>query len=578
MSKFKEFWKTRKDTLVLSVLASIALPLILCVAVPLEIFKNNMLEFTFSLMDFWWICLLLGLGFSVLFFVILMVLPKLPRRIMAYTLIMLAFMAFIQGNYLNAGINSLTGDGNGETEISMTLVVINLMIWIVVIALAVFFAIWKDKKGIIKSVATILSIVVIATQLMSFMVSSFTTKNLYRNKNSVSAETGEYSYKSLTNEGLTKLSNSSNIYYFVLDRFDEKFALEAYQNQPDIYDNLTGFTWFQDYISLYGHTFPGVVSMLTNKPYMEEKGREEFLKTAYEGENPLSELVDNGYEINLYTQEYYAYVGGNLPDYVSNLKGGKLYATSKLQIALRMCQLAVYRCVPLLFKLSDLMTFGTQSMNYYTRFEANDGAIGYKLDSKINYEIVRNVEFETTDTKKFSFIHLDGCHGDVYDDNWKKLSSREATNTQAVKNSFAIVDKYIEKLKEKGLYESATIIITGDHGIPSGDDDCLGHAMQTALFVKPAGSGSGSLKISNSQVSQNNIWKTIFGSVGITSGLTLEKSVFEVGDEPQTRYNIWQTWNARKTISYKFEITGDGSDFDNWKIVEENKYNHGIAV
>lgn len=579
MEKFKEFWKKRKNTLLLSILASIALPLILCVSIPLEIYKNNMQEFSFSLGDFYPISILIGFGLAVLFFVIFNLLPEKPRKIVIFVFLSLALLAFLQGTYLNSGYTALTGDNLSHKEISTAKVVINILIWVVLIAGFVVLGCLTDKKGYIKLICTVLIIVVMSTQLISIVSISVSTKGIFENKyKKMMAENDGYQ-KALSSKNLTSVSSNKNIFYFCVDRFDEENAKTAYEKDNTVFDSLSGFTWFQDNISMYGHTFPGIVSMLTDKEYDEGKGREEFLKTAYNGNNPLKVLADNGYKINLFTQEYYAYVGSNLPEYVSNFDNGYFSVNNKLMIALRIIQMGVFRCVPLAFKGSQLLSFGTQAMNNYTKFNSIDGNDGYTTDNKNMYFRIKDAEFDVTDQKQFSFIHIEGCHNVDYDLDWNKISGQDANIHYSVINSLKIIGKYIDILKEKGLYEDATIIITGDHGIPVGDNELMERKTQTALFFKRSGSSTEKIKTSQAQVSQKNIWKAIFDSENIETDLSLEKGLFEISEtETTTRYYIWQTWMPSTMTSLKYKIEGDGKNFDNWQKVYEKKYNHGIMV
>ena len=123
----------------------------------------------------------------------------------------------------------------------------------------------------------------------------------------------------MTNKNLTTISKNKNVFYFCIDRFDEFLAESALEKYPEIYDELEGFTWFQDNVSIYGHTYPATANMLTGKTLDTSILREEFLDSVYESNNTLSVLAENGYDINIYTDEFYSFTDASvLPDYVSN--------------------------------------------------------------------------------------------------------------------------------------------------------------------------------------------------------------------------------------------------------------------
>ncbi|MBQ7645864.1 MAG: hypothetical protein IJS94_01220, partial [Clostridia bacterium] len=60
------------------------------------------------------------------------------------------------------------------------------------------------------------------------------------------------SYK-LSYDSITDISKSSNVFVFIIDRFDRVFAESAFMHDPSVFSSLEGFTYFGDNISLYGH-------------------------------------------------------------------------------------------------------------------------------------------------------------------------------------------------------------------------------------------------------------------------------------------------------------------------------------
>ena len=66
-------------------------------------------------------------------------------------------------------------------------------------------------------------------------------------------------------DGLHKLWESTGIMLF------QKSAEAAFNNDPSIFSALDGFTYFEDNISLYGHTYPAIAHMVTGEKYKGEK-------------------------------------------------------------------------------------------------------------------------------------------------------------------------------------------------------------------------------------------------------------------------------------------------------------------
>lgn len=471
-------------------------------------------------------------------------------------------------------MSSLAGDNLGVSKIAASKQVFNLILWIVIVAAGIVLAILKDKKGIFSTGAIIVAVIVVATQIMTPVSIALTNKKLFLSIDERLKMSDENSVHSiLTNKNLTDISKSNNIFYFCIDRFDERFAEDAIKKYPKIYDELTGFTWFQDHISLYGHTYPAIANMLTRKEFDPEKLplREEFLNGAYDDNDTLSLLKDNGYSINLYTQNYYAFVDATyLPDYVSNKAEVKHYKVKRsFRLALKMVEMSLFRCVPLVLK-NVFGDVNSSTCNELIEEQDINGNEKFSLDLRNTYNFVSNSEFKSVDNKVFNFMHVDGCHQVVYNENWKKTFSGDITVT--VKSSFDIINLYLKAMKEAGVYDNATIIITGDHAHPVDDFNKLNDSRLTALFVKPAKSSNEALKISKAQTSHDNLWATILKSENLINDDSYGKSVFEIPEnEDQTRRYIWHTYMS-PLDEYIYEIKGDGKDFENWSLKTHNHY------
>lgn len=573
MSKFLSL---RKKRIFPVILASLALPLIICLEAPFEIYGSNLSEFLFSLSDFLPFCLLIGFSIALVAAALLFLLPEKVYRFAYPIVVAIAFLFFVQGTYLNLGLNSLPGDNMGESGISTAAAVINTIVWLLVIGLAVASA-FLGKRDIIGIVCVLLSVIVLGTQIVNTVFVALSNDQIAVPKyDRMKQSSTEYVPKVMTRQNLTALSDSRNVVVFLIDRFDEDYAERAYKETPEVYDELTGFTWFQDHVALYGHTYPAVTWMLTNTSYSCETGREDYLNSAYSGETPLKRLSDAGYSVNVYTQSYYAYSDEfYIPEYVANvvpkLKPSPISTGNRFSIAGNMIQMALYRCLP--FVMKGLIGNISSSANAKIAMESQ-AEYAYSLDLKDIYENLTESDFTVNEGKSYSFIHLTGCHDVSYNENWEEPTKQEARNfAVSVRVSFKSIDRYIREMKRLGVYDDATIIITGDHASPISDTREVRESRMTALFVKPAGSGSDPLKISSAQVSHDDLWATIFKSEGFDFAADYGTSVFDVAEGTnRSRRLIWQTYVRDSLDEYVYEISGPARDFANWREVSHEHY------
>ena len=563
------FFSARKKRILPVLLASLALPLIVCLEAPFEIYGSNMEEFLFSLSDFLPFCLLIWFLSALVVACALYLLPQPVYRFVYPVAVATAFLFFLQGTYLNLGISSLPGDNMGEDKISAFAIVINTVVWIVIEGLAVASAFLK-KRDPVKLVCLLLTVIVIGTQIVAGVFVGVSKNQMFVPKyERMKMKSTEYAPRVMSRENLTTLSREGNVFVFIVDRFDETYAELAYEKTPEVYDELSGFTWFQDHVSLYSHTFPAVTWMLTDVKFDCAQDRVTYQNAAFEGDIPLKTLHDAGYTVNVYTQSYYSYSNEYyLPEYIANVvpseKPVPLKTGDRIALAGNMIQMAFYRCLPLVMKgmIGDI----SSSANARILMEAQSDNT-YTLDMKDVYDAVTAEDFTLADGKTYSYIHVTGCHDVTYNEQWEPASDEEKRDVStSVRTSFQIIDRYLKEMKRLGVYDDATIIITGDHCAAHNDTRPIWQPRLTALFVKPSGSGEGPCKVSTAQVAHDQIWATIFKSEGITIEKDYGETVFEVPEgENRTRYHIWQTYMRGSLDEYVYEVTGPGKDFANWK-------------
>ncbi len=574
-----EFVKKRKKRILPVALASLALPVIVCVVAPLELYSNNLDELAFSLMDFLPFDLLFWLGAALVCAAVLFLVPEKLYRVLLPVAAVTGLMLFVQGTYLNVS-SFLPGDNMGEADASSTAIAVNTALWIGAEALAVGSAFIK-KRDIVELVCGLLPGIVLGTQIVASVFVLVTTDQITVPKQTrMEQRYPGYAHEALVDDDLTRLGKDGNVLVFIVDRFDETYAEAAhYREVPGIFDELEGFTWFQDNVSLFGHTFPSVAWMLTGTPYSCDMSREEYLNAAYEGETPLKRLHDAGYSIDIFTEDYYAFTdAGLLPDYIESVVDNPLYDSvplwSQAATSARMAQVGLYRCVPLTMK--DMFEDMDSGIDYFY-LEAVRPENAYKVDMKAVYDKVMSEDFTVEDGKHYQFVHVEGCHNVKYDGDWKEPVGNDKYNISlSVVNSFRIIDRYLEEMKRNGLYEDATIIITGDHSDAISDADPLSGPRITALFVKPSGVGKGELKISQAQTAHEDLWATIFQSEGLDFWEDYGRSVFDIPEgERRLREYRWHTYirGENKSLDeYTYQVEGLAKAFTNWHLVEQTHY------
>ena len=606
-----------KQKLLPSALLALAIPLTVCVFGPFDIYYGNMGEFRYSLIDFLPLCAIAAFLIAAIIFGVLLLVRGKAYNIISGFILGTAVLLFVQRSFMNMGVDALVGDGVGTYGVDIVPLMINTAIWIIGIGGAITATVILSKKHgeIVETVTVIAMITLIGMQGVSMAIYSITTDVW------VKADQRNQTTDVLSFEGINSFAEENNVVVFIVDRFDASYYEKILETDPEFFDELDGFTCYTDYTSLYCRTYPAVASILTGKDNDFSTTREEYFKSAYGEDNYLTTLKENGYSINLYTKQYYAYDSASvMSDYVDNVaKVAGYYIDEPLLLAFDMARLSFSSYLPFCAK-GAMGYMSTPAFNDHAVYElANkDGSkdiIPYDSDLKTVYDTICESEFTTVEQRgKFIFIHIDGCHTPIeYDENWDPTI--EYDTDVAIKLNFTIISEYIKEMKRLGIYDDATIVITGDHADAVSDYALIGGAGEveggedesesgsestsetelegsegearsgdsgreqdngtrvTAMFFKASGASGTPLAISSAQVSQDELWNTIFESEGLLEAKEGE-SFFDIpeGEDRERRYLLQLT--AKPAVNdleqdqiVEYKITGTARDPENWEIV-----------
>ena len=572
---------TTKEKILPVIMLSLIAPFMVCFFGPFEIFGNNIDQFKFELGDFWLLCILLAAGIAALLGVLLMLLRGRAFDVAYGTVFGISLMLFLQGNFLSMGMTSLSGDG-GEAELGFGKIFLNTAIWVLIVGGSIAVMLFLDaQRDTVRLISIVVLLAILGSSLISFATLSLTGE-VFAGKSMVEIKQGE---QVLTVKNLDTLANGQNVIVFIVDRFDYEYYEDAAKNYPEILEELEGFTYFADYVTLYPRTFPGALHVLTGKETDFSMSHDDYMTDAYQNSTHLQDIKQQGFDINIYTDDYYCYEdAADMSGYAENVSGKVSYQiVQSASLAIDMIRLSLYRYLP--FCAQGLVgNISTPTFDKYVQYDMTYDL--YSTDMREVYEHLTEDAFTLRESGKgYSFIHIDGCHkSTVYDSDFNTLPDGDPdklswSTENVMTQSFKIISRYIAEMKRMGVYEDATIIITGDHANIRSDSKEPTDSYVTALLVKPAGVSEGEIKTNYAQLDVDNVLATIKQACGVQ---TDEPTVFEVAEgEMQVRRLMFQRSyknEAGKTVyeNIVYEIRGNGKDFTNWTIVERTELGKSI--
>lgn len=539
---------------------------------PLEVVALNAGEFFFPLANVWWFQLLVCLAGSLLLALLLSLLPARAGLTAAAAALGLGVAAYVQILFLNSLVPSLTGQA---INLSSGGKVVNLLIWIAITLLAVLLVFLFSKKFrktaelAMRAVAAAL----IVMQLVGFLSSALTmdTEVTEDRQNHVLSARGQFD-----------LGSDANVVVFVIDTADGAWAREMLDRWPDLKDTLSGWTWYPNATSRYNRTYPSLTYMLTGQTCHFDKPVPVYVNEAFtNGAAFLKNLADAGVDTRILTPD---------PDLVSDLADpyianavnydyadfGNLYLPRLEKVLLR---IGIYKSAPYLFKnygLYDMNYVNTASFKIHNDPETKYGNYDYEFYAKLRSN---GLTVSDTAAKAFRFYHTAGTHIGVF---WGEdlVPDPNRTGTEdypaALRGCFRNVEEYIARLKDLGLYDSATIIVTADHGsnfgVPYGQPLERTTSATPVMMVKYAHSDlTRPLQEDKAPVSQDELFATVEQALsaapsGLGSGKTFKD--FTEGEARDRFYDFIAYHNhlAGEIAVREYLIDGDAEDIANYHL------------
>ncbi len=539
----KNVWKGR---LKFSLPVSIFALLTLYVYLPSELYLGNPENFKVGYLEFIWPLLMQFVLFVFVYLIItLFFITKNHYYICNIFSAVFALLSHIQNMFLNGKLQSMDGT---EQKWSAGVVAGNAIVWVAVLLVVFIVSYYRQKKvrNMLKGVAYC----GIGIQIVSLVILLAVTP----------LEFGSHKYV-LSTEATFEMASKDNVVVFVLDWFDNQVIEKITEEDADFLAPLEGFTYYPNTTSRYAFTDMSVVYLLTGKEWKDNLLEKEYAYQANAESDVLEKIAASGYTMGIYTLP--VYIGGERD--VLDIENGT-YSTISLDKGSQlkvMAKTSRYKVFPFALKKYFLYSDTDVSETRRTDIPVHD------IYDDIPFATQLLTEGVTIDEERkgaFKFYHLHGAHKPyTMNEEYEEGATDLVTQSRASMN---IVYTYLEQLKEQGLYENATIIITADHGqnywnTPHEAVELdLDMVSSPILFYKEAGNSGTELNVSMAPTSHDEIVPTILEVItGDTQGYG--RTINEIGeDEERVREFIYGRHDDIPFVRY--EITGNVREMESW--------------
>ena len=550
-----------KSKIINSILTALLPAFMLFLFGPTEIFFGNSKEFSFVFSEFIGLMIILFIVVLIVLSAILIVLPERVGSCVSAVITAISVAGYIQVMFLNKNLDLLGVNPEGN-RMALGQGIINLLIWLAILIAFICFAIIK-KDAFNKSK------IYIVVCLLLVQIVAFSSLMLTGDRTAFERPEGEVH---LSGKEEMTVSSDKNVIIFILDFFSNSYRDRMLAQYPDAELELHDFTYYNNANCNYYGTFPSIAHMLSGSEVDTSSSITQWFDDIWsseKAENFYSALHENGYIFNIYTHDNGVLMDASNPDKLMNKFDNLTTEPYEFDINSRLMmktlsKMSAYRMAPDLLKNC-----------FYTNVSEYDEIVKLTTDAvdDSNYDFYERLETEGLSKKegrnRVIYYHLIGTHeyATAYDGTYKEDSTLEET----AKGCMTIISEYIRQLKELGVYDDATIIITSDHGSDLKDE------LQIIYYLKKPNETHEVSPITSAPYTHCDMLPTIAASIGMDSA-PYGTSVYELHDGDLRERKVWvRTENEpgyQNDVYRIYTYTGDNLalitqvDLENYEVEE----------
>ena len=557
-------WRRR---IVLALLACVFFVLTVFVVAPLELVAGSSDSLLFGVRQVWQLVVMAGLVIALAGGFALTVFRGRAFEVILAVIVALGVGAYAQVLFMNSSLPVADGNLVDWTQFA-SVTGISLLVWAMVVTALVVLAVKRPRVE--RAAAAALSAALIVVQVAG--VVGIVTK----------AESEPESI-TITEKGLFDVSGKKNVVCFVLDMTDTADAKKAYADNPNMFDGLGGFTWYQNSTGSMIPTRYGIPSLLTGVRPKPGEDAADFLANMYTSSYFLDDVAAQGYTTGVYSDTagwidgWDGYLGQRVENFESTSEVAKQTLDWRGALSI-LYRCALYRDLPWVSK--PFFWFYTDQINQGMVSSASASSpdvTPYAMDDPAYFAKLKESGLSiNNEDASFRFIHLDGTHWPyIMDADGNKVPESSDWESQMV-GAFKIVRTYLDELKRLGLYDSTTVVITADHGTWYLTPDEINGVSTPIIFVKPAQSAEADsvpCQISQQPVSHYDLQATMLKGMGASQDVLDHYGEYSQAIEDRNdpadrlRYYLMTTSNGKLDTSWReYEISGDSQDFANWHL------------
>lgn len=512
---------------------------------PLIMYCTNKDDFIFDfglmIMPTAGIFALIFVGSAAVFGLLYLFIGDLPKgakifRIVTAALFGVFLVMYIQGNFLTRRLPALDGsqiDWSQYTTENVITVSVVLIVASLIVLGSVYFGLEKTVK-----VSALVSAAVFV-MLNAALISNAAQNDIFERKDNFIA----------TMQDIGGASEEQNYFIFMVDAQNAQEFTQVITSDNQFAHTFDDFTYYTDALAAYPFTRDTVPLLLSGAVNRNEKPFAEYSANAYNS-SPLFDALDKrGYSIRLYDMEL-AWYG----DKEHEIENG-LYGNAKMHFGRYFkneMRYVWFKYLPYFLKpASDI-----ENLDFNSTLDAD---VFQWYNDKLYREITENPKMEKTSGAQFRFIHAEGAHVPLnMDENLNRIEN--GTYLQKTTATVKLIDAFIERLKDNGVYDNSVIVILADHGFPTGSNGTFLARFAPMLLIKGAGEKH-DLVMSDKPVSYFDLPDAL---VELLDGKQSGELFPQIPEGERTRTLIWYEY-TKEYHMVEYQTDGKATDWEQFQ-------------
>lgn len=511
----------------------------ICIFEPFQLYFTNINEFWFDitkLAPVMIIAFLIALILGCVILAVLYLIHRIAYQVALFIGSVLFLCTYIQGNYLVKDLPAMDGTIVDWSLYSKNIPVSIALYIVVIVVIALLIKKFHMKNFYIGiEVAGICMILMFSVTLVTVCMSN---NGLQKKTDTVLTDVDEF-----------EMSTDQNVVVLVLDALDSSTFAEEMNNKTEIKEYLKDFTYYKNTMSCYPFTMHSIPYILTGEWCDNTKPFEEYSTEAYKNSALFSTLEDKQYKIGVYEDEM-IYNDSSISRF-SNVSDSCGQISSRKQFILNELKLVAFKYLPY-----GLKQYSDADMSAFAKLRYVDEQSPVTADNRSFLNNLKNTGISTVEDKCFKFIHLEGAHVPfLYDANFNDKEG--ATYGDKVQACMTIIERYIDQLKENGVYDNSVIMIMADHGYVVEAPTAVGR-QNPILLIKGIGEQKDEMTVSEAPISHEDLQTAYSKLLNGQSG----NQVFDWKDgDARTRRYLYYEWLQEDCLT-EYEQSGYATDLN----------------